>query len=378
MENQEQKLVFSALSAGQHFLIAVQPFANGDGLGSALALARYLRKRGKHVDVVSSGDVRPYLQSLPEITSITKDIPAQSSLVRIDIPLSSTSIENLSYETNNDKLSIYFTPTENSFDPKHVSFHHEQAGYDAIVVLAAPSLESLGSAYQNNIGSFYNSPVIAVDTHPSNERYGQINLVDIAATSTAEIIAEMLYGFDPEMIDTDIATALLAGIVDETNSFHDIKTTPKSLKIGSRLITDGARHQEIVRAFYKTRSLSHLRLWGRALARLKQDRRLEIAWSVLTQQDLQKCQATSDEIPRIVHEIHSNVPDANAVFVVVEGQDKTHEVYFYGAGFKKLLELSAFYINTAQLEDVTRFYVKAENVTDAENGFIGNLTKLLA
>ena len=87
------------------------------------------------------------------------------------------------------------------------------------------------------------------------------------------------------LIDEDIATLLLTGIITDTGSFQNANTTPKSFAVAAQLISYGARQQEIIQHIYKTKQLSQLKLWGRILSKIQTDDSHKIVWSVVTQQD---------------------------------------------------------------------------------------------
>lgn len=107
-------------------------------------------------------------------------------------------------------------------------------------------------------------PLINVDHHPSNTRFGTMNLIDPAAASSCEIvvaIAEQL-GWP---LSGDIATCLLTGVYTDTGGLLHSNTTSAVYRTVARLLRAGARRQMIVQAVFRTAKLSTLRLWGRVL-----------------------------------------------------------------------------------------------------------------
>jgi phosphoesterase RecJ-like protein len=112
-------------------------------------------------------------------------------------------------------------------------------------------------------------PLINIDRRRHNAGYGTINIVDEQASSISELVHKVLHAIDHRLIDTEIATALLTGMIIATNSFRAHNVRPETLALASQLIETGAQREKIIHHLYRSRSLSTLRLWGVALTRLK-------------------------------------------------------------------------------------------------------------
>ena len=82
-----------------------------------------------------------------------------------------------------------------------------------------------------------------------------------------KILFNLITDYSRDLVDEDIATCLLAGLIAKTKSFKTQNITPQSLAISSQLLAMGAKREEIVNKLYRSRSLNVLKLWGRVLAR---------------------------------------------------------------------------------------------------------------
>ncbi|MCH7492559.1 bifunctional oligoribonuclease/PAP phosphatase NrnA [Patescibacteria group bacterium] len=162
--------------------------------------------------------------------------------------------------------------------------------------------------------------VINIDHHGTNTNYGHINLVHPQASSTSEIIYHFLDYFRTP-IDKEVATSLLTGILTDTGGFSNMGTTPSSMEVSSKLLALGARAREIVSNTLQNKSLAQLQLWGRALSRLKQDKKTGIVSTILTQKDFQelKIEESSEGIANFLN----NVEQAKAILVMYEKGDGT-------------------------------------------------------
>ena len=115
---------------------------------------------------------------------------------------------------------------------------------DLIIALEAHSLEDLGGLYEHNADLFFETPKINIDNNPENEYFGAVNLVDVTATSVAEILTGLLQEYEAQLLDEDIATCLLTGIISKTQSFQDVQTTPRAFLKASELVSLGGRQQD--------------------------------------------------------------------------------------------------------------------------------------
>ena len=89
--------------------------------------------------------------------------------------------------------------------------------------------------------------LIKIDHHPAVDQYGEINYVNTDASSTSEIIYDMIESLGAtEYINREIASALFLGIVGDTGRFMFNNTTPRTMAIASVLLTYDIHHTELL------------------------------------------------------------------------------------------------------------------------------------
>jgi phosphoesterase RecJ-like protein len=110
--------------------------------------------------------------------------------------------------------------------------------------------------------------VLVVDHHASNTRYGTLHLVDPAAAATAVLTEELVRRLGVEL-DREIAACLYAGLVTDTGSFRFSATTPETHELAARLLRTGIRHDLISRQLLDTHPAGWLGMVGAALARAR-------------------------------------------------------------------------------------------------------------
>jgi phosphoesterase RecJ-like protein len=320
MEQNSKKQIFEFIKKSENILIALGPRANGDALGSSLAFYLFLKKLGKSVDIISANSLLEKFNFLPSYDKINKNFKADREyIVSIDIP--QDKLNQLYYKHKGGQLKIYLKPRNIELNREKISLQSGNYNYDLILVFGIYDLEMLGSLYEENAELFFETPIINIDNHPSNEYFGKVNLVEITASAVSQILSEFLFEIQKDSIDENIATCLLTGIISETKSFQAINTTPKALEIAAKLISLGAKQQEIIRYLYKTKSLNYLKLWGRSMARLRYDSQFRIIWSLISQTDFQKTQTNSDDLDLVAEELIKNSPEANLCLIFWESAE---------------------------------------------------------
>ncbi len=108
--------------------------------------------------------------------------------------------------------------------------------------------------------------VVDVDHHHDNTRFGAVNLVVADASSTAEIVRDLLAALDVPLTP-ELAEPLYVGLVTDTGRFQYSNTTPKALRLAAELVEAGADVHGIFRHVYETVQFAKLKLLARALDR---------------------------------------------------------------------------------------------------------------
>lgn len=159
--------------------------------------------------------------------------------------------------------------------------------------------------------------VVNIDHHVTNEKFADVNLLDVDAASTAEIIYELIQELHAPLTPT-IAQCLLTGIVTDTLGFRTVATTPATLERATRLMRQGGSIPEIVERVYNRRSFASLRLLGRAIAEAKLEG--SIIWSQVSYATLREFGVNGNGTGGVVNTLLS-VADAQVAFFLAEKED---------------------------------------------------------
>lgn len=133
---------------------------------------------------------------------------------------------------------------------------------------------------------FESVPLINIDHHIANVLKGTVNFVDATASSTCEIVYELMNEWGSNLINEWRASALLYGILYDTQVFQTNATTEKTLRVAANLMDLGAPLTQLKDELLKTKSLHIIQLWGAILSGVQITKTGKAAWVCLTQETL--------------------------------------------------------------------------------------------
>lgn len=367
-----EQQIYNYINKANKILICFKKNFEIDSLVSALALGHCFKKLEKQVTVACSDfKLADGPDFLPLTNEVKNDLPALKKLV-LSLDVSQTQLKELSYHVKDGKLKIFISPKKGFFTQEQVSFENSNFGYDLIFVVDTLDLESLGKIYEKNTEFFYEIPIINIGHSPENEHFGQINYVNLVSASTSEIIYKEIESFGKDIIDEDLATLLLAGIISKTKNFKSLQITPQTLIATSSLIMAGGRREEIVNNLYRTKSVSDLKLWGRVLARLESDSEIpNLIWSTLTADDFKKAGCGNKNLEAVMEELMTTIPEAEVVALFCEKPEGNINVkivsYNKSVNLPQLAQKFVPHGDKGKIE----FRVKNRNIIEAEKEVLG-------
>lgn len=167
--------------------------------------------------------------------------------------------------------------------------------YDQIVMRPDPALKfdltiavdcgdalRMGTHYPEWLASTPRS--INIDHHITNTNYADFNIVNGTATSTTEMLYQLIIDLD-FTLNTGLATSLLTGLVTDTLGFRIQSVTPRTMQIASDLMSAGGDLPMITERALNLKPLSTLQLWQVGLAQMQMDDGL--AWTAVSYEQRQ-------------------------------------------------------------------------------------------
>ncbi len=364
------------LEESKNVLIILPQNPTGDAIGSGWALYYFLEKKGiiPTLALVDEFNELERFNFLPKPKNLSPNIAEAKEFILV-FNTKHNKISNVKPEFFNDELRISITPEKGSIDPRDFCFIPAKSKYDAIIVLDSPDKETLGKVFEESPDIFYEVPLVNIDHHPNNENFGQINIVSITASSTAEALFDILEKIDAEMIDENISNCLLTGIISGTESFQRKNTTPKSLQIAAKLMDNGAKQQEIIRWLFKTQPFNTLKLWGRVMARLNLDEELKLVWSLMTIEDFVQSRSKPTDIPFILEKIKDNYSSSN-IFMVLYNEKTDIVNGMIKCGDPEMVKKIAGIFEGNAKQDIVSFKLEGKNILEAEKEALEKLKNM--
>jgi phosphoesterase RecJ-like protein len=271
----ELAAIVSRLTAGHRFIISSHQRPDGDAIGSAMAAALALRAQGKHADVVFDAIPPHFLRPFPGVGGIR-------------------------VTTQVDER------------------------YDAALIMECSALDRTG------IAGLDRSPVLNIDHHPGNTRYGAVNWVDESAAACSELVFTLIDALGAPLTP-DVATHIYLGILTDTGSFHFSHMTPRTFEIARRCVEAGADPQWIARTHYDSSTLGRVKIFGAVLNSMQLDPSGRAALLTITQALAEANGASYDDTEGLIN-FPLTVKDIKAVAFFKEMADRTWRVSMRSKG----------------------------------------------
>lgn len=371
-----EQQIFKQITKANNILLSFPVEWDGDAVSAAASFFVYLKKIGKNVDLAAAKPNREIkqLSFLPGFSEIKNSLDHLRRFI-VSLDISKTKVSQIKYIVENNQLNFIVSPENGWFEAKDVSTKAGEFKYDLIIVIGANDLESLGSIYDQNVEFFYKTPIINISHQAANEEFGQINLIDLNCVANSELVFNLIQGEAESLINEDIATGLLAGIIIKTRNFKTGNLTPQTLMTTSELISAGARREEIINRLYRSHQVSDLKLWGKVLNNLQLEAANGLAWSQLTKADIGAGQLDGEALRDMVDELMSNLPDTKIFIILAEKENSQTAVFAFSLKNINILEIFKEYSPKGTVKSV---YLEInQNLKTAAPEIISTINKKL-
>lgn len=278
----------STLRGAQRPLLFCHRSPDGDTVGAAVALAMALRSLGKEPAIACADALPPSVTFVPESDCISPALPPDADLL----------------------------VTVDCSDPNMLGG-------------LRPEMERLRAGLT----------LLNIDHHASDTEYGDVNLVDPTAASTAEIVYDLL-GELGVRIDEAMSTALLTGIINDTHSFQNANSSPRAFSTSAALVAAGANPSLIAYNLLLRRRPQAALLWGRTLGTMRLDDEGRVASAYATYEMLQECRGETTDLDGVV-EFLRNVDGIDLAFLLKGMPDGSFKASVRTTGRVDAVDLTA-------------------------------------
>jgi phosphoesterase RecJ-like protein len=237
--------IVSHLHSGRRFLVSSHQRPDGDAIGSAVGCALALRELGKEADVVMDGVPPHFLQPFP-------------------------GVDQIRVLTHVDEVT------------------------DGAIIMECSSLDRTG------VRGLDRSPVLNIDHHVGNTRYGALNWVDESAAACTELLFTLIEKLGIRLTPA-IATHVYLGLMTDTGSFRFSHITSRSFEIARRCVEAGANPQWIAGVHYDSSTIGRVRIFGHVLNTMRLDDTGRVALLTMTNADAAATGASYDDTDGLIN-----------------------------------------------------------------------------
>lgn len=206
------------ISERDRFLITTHINADGDAYGSTLATAYWLRALGKEYAVVF-------------------------------------------HDTPREEKYRFLSGWEDILDCQQAA----ASRFDAAIVLDVPNRKRIGDAAGLLPPAAH---CLKIDHHPEEEHFADFRLVDTEASSTCQLIYEIVCR-STVGLDRELATLIFSGLIYDTGRFSFSNTRTRDFEIAAHLTSYGVQPNAVATRLFFSNSFPTMKIIGYGLANME-------------------------------------------------------------------------------------------------------------
>jgi nanoRNase/pAp phosphatase (c-di-AMP/oligoRNAs hydrolase) len=228
------------LDKANDILVVTHEHPTFDSIGSTLALYLGLIGLGKKVSIVCPDAMTVELSSFIGVNKFVRQLTDKNFIISLDYE--DGSIEKVSYNIEGNKFNLVIEPRTGQAGFSQDKVHYSTGGSAADLIIAVDTIHlgGLKKVYEENKELFTGKTVVNIDRHPNNALYGQMNVIDPQASSTAEVVSQFLSGVGVRLTP-DIATNVLNALYGATNAFQSAHVNAQVFELAAACVKAGGK-----------------------------------------------------------------------------------------------------------------------------------------
>ena len=242
-KNNAQEQIIAKLKESESILIAVNDNPSVDELSSALALTLAINNSGKHATAVASGEMPDALTFLRPEKTFEHSVDSLRDFI---IALNKEKADHLRYKLVGDHVKIFITPYRSIISEKDLEFEQGDFNIDFVLALNVESQDRLDGALAAHGRIFHDASVAILTIGENQTNLNGTHWHSENASSLSELAVQIIESLGKKNLIQPVATALLTGIVAETDRFSNTKATAEVMSLAAKLISSGADQQLVV------------------------------------------------------------------------------------------------------------------------------------
>jgi ribonuclease E len=228
-------------------LIALSKDPSIDELSAALGLSLILDKLNKRATAIFSGKIPNIIEFLQPEKTFEENTDSLQDFI---VSLNAEKADHLRYKIEGDYVKVFFTPyRKETISEKDLQFSHGDFNVDLIISLNISEEAQLDDALREYGRIKHDASSVNIAASAPG-KFGDIEWGDPSASSICEMVVRLALDIqDPDepVIDENVATTLLTGIISATNRFSNERTSADTMSVASNLMISGANQQLIAK-----------------------------------------------------------------------------------------------------------------------------------
>jgi len=236
-----QQDIINRIKQVNNILVTVKANPTVDDLSAALGLTIALNNFGKHATAVFSGQIPNAMSFLKPEKTFENDVHSLRDFI---ISLNKDKADKLRFAKDGDIVKIYITPYKATITSQDLSYTEGDFNVEMVLAIGISSQQELDSVIATHGRILHEATVATIMPGTTPSQLGSINWSEPDLTSDSAMAFMLLQNLGlPNGISPEIATALLTGIVADTDKFSNKNTSPKIMQLSAQLMSSGADHQ---------------------------------------------------------------------------------------------------------------------------------------
>jgi hypothetical protein len=204
---------------------------------------------------VVSGDIPPAITFLDPEKTFENTVDSLRDFI---IALDKEKADHLRYKVDGDVVKIFITPYRTTIGQDDLEFSQGDYNVELVLALNVNDESHLDAALEAHGKILHDATVATIANSYDSSSLGSIDWKDENASSVSEMLvslSEAIKG-DKTLLDEQISTALLTGIVAATDRFSNEKTSSKVMTMAAQLMAAGANQQLIAAKLQEANAIS--------------------------------------------------------------------------------------------------------------------------
>lgn len=240
--NAKQQIV-DKIKKSTNILVTVSTDPSVDELSAALGLTLLLNKMNKHATAVFSGAIPPAITFLDPQKTFEDTVDSLRDFI---IALDKEKADHLRYKVEGEVVKIFITPYRTTITSDDLDFSQGDYNVELVLALGVKKRDNLDKALEAH-GRILHDATVATMSVGQTSELGSLDWHDENASSLSEMLVGLTDSLksDKPLLDEQIATAFLTGVVAATDRFSNNRTSSRVMTMAAQLMAAGANQQLI-------------------------------------------------------------------------------------------------------------------------------------